>query len=429
MSNHNQMSYITSDDGNLLISFKEYVVDIIPSTSDFQTLNKIELNPGIASTFPILSRFAALFEEYEFTDLKFEYKPLIDGGNLSAGGAVILCPHYNAAANEFTSKQAMENTNGTLSCSVVEPLALKFRTNTAFGNGCLYTRYNQVTQQEKCTYDIGFLQIATRGCVPNIEIGELWIHYTVRLSRLRLHSDRCVEVGDGFMATVTHRPRTEVNYNERSIFGTSTDTLLLDIQNPGLFGYASYFTCPSKFTQYTITNQYNANVEQTANFKITFDVESGQKYLLMLVYLGRSSYGIVSADGSGMPPPIDPAELEDPLTKDLYKDIAKLAYVISGEPDPSQASTIDYTSTYSISLLKNSVTQDRRQPPDPDSTYAESVTIKYLIEISSASIIQSGTFNLSYNFKWNYSIGNELNSRANGNTTLSLTRVSQTYTI
>ena len=53
------------------------------------------LNPGCSRTFPWLSKLAVNFQEYEFVQLVFEYKPIVSDGNTNVNGSVVMFTQYN----------------------------------------------------------------------------------------------------------------------------------------------------------------------------------------------------------------------------------------------------------------------------------------------------------------------------------------------
>lgn len=194
--------------GDIYLRRKEFVSNVfangvgtsqqaIQSTFNVQTFN---INAGLAATFPWLSQVAKNFTFYEFEQLIFEYKPLSgEYGNLNTNalGKVVMSTQYDPDAPNFQSSIQMENYDWTTSQKPsehglhgVECKRVERSTNQ------LYVRVGASAKDEVLT-DLGDFQIATEGIpltIPNgatsstVPIGELWVMYTVKLSRANIYN-------------------------------------------------------------------------------------------------------------------------------------------------------------------------------------------------------------------------------------------------
>jgi len=91
-------AYGENDDGAGVAGtkFRVYGNGISSTTSTYVHNPKpLVLNPGCKRTFPWLSKIAANFQEYEFIQLVFEYKPVISDGNTNASGTIVMFTQYN----------------------------------------------------------------------------------------------------------------------------------------------------------------------------------------------------------------------------------------------------------------------------------------------------------------------------------------------
>jgi len=194
-----QISTVQDETGDLVFSYREYVKDIKSTSLNFSTIEKFELNPGIAYSFPLLSSFAQYFEEYDFEQLIFHFKSLVTDGNATAAGSVMIVPIYNPSSNVLPDKRSCENTDQCVSGKVTADLVCGVEcdnTKKALG-GYLYVRSDDVPREQRRTFDLGFVQVALQGVPADMHIGELWVEYKVRLSKLRVTTNSSVPIGQG----------------------------------------------------------------------------------------------------------------------------------------------------------------------------------------------------------------------------------------
>ena len=185
--------------GDLIFEHNEYIHDLTSRSNDFHTLERFEINPGVFTSFPLLSQFAQHFEEYDFIQCIFEFKSLVTNGNSTAAGSVMLCPNYNASNPNLPDKRSIENASGSVSGKVTGSLFCGIECandKTAYG-GIKYVRTVDVDSAGRRMYDLGFLQIATQGVPEGLAIGELWCRYKVRLSKMKVGGLKIPAVGSG----------------------------------------------------------------------------------------------------------------------------------------------------------------------------------------------------------------------------------------
>ena len=76
-------SHIMDETNSIEIANTEYIGDILPTSSSFQTQYFLSINPGLPATFPWLANIAQFYEEYEFSQLIFTFKSMVTDGNIS----------------------------------------------------------------------------------------------------------------------------------------------------------------------------------------------------------------------------------------------------------------------------------------------------------------------------------------------------------
>lgn len=201
--------------GDLIFEHNEYIHDLTSRSNDFHTLERFEINPGVFTSFPLLSQFAQHFEEYDFIQCIFEFKSLVTNGNSTAAGSVMLCPNYNASNPNLPDKRSIENASGSVSGKVTGSLFCGIECandKTAYG-GIKYVRTVDIDSAGRRMYDLGFLQIATQGVPQGLAIGELWCRYKVRLSKMKVGGLKIPSVGSGALLQCIGAPAVDTKRN------------------------------------------------------------------------------------------------------------------------------------------------------------------------------------------------------------------------
>lgn len=181
------------DNQEIVITHKEYLQDVFgPSQSGF-TNQLIPINPGLTESFPFLSQIAANYEEYELEQLVFEFHSTVDAGNATNGatGTIIMATNYNPDQAGFVSKEAMMQYHGGVSGRITEDVVhgVECDPRKNAGSHQKFVRTNGLSNQQLKDFDLGNFQFGIVN-IPtgfkNSQIGELWVHYKVRLSKPRL---------------------------------------------------------------------------------------------------------------------------------------------------------------------------------------------------------------------------------------------------
>lgn len=191
---------VGDETGDLIFTHNEYLKDVTSLGPQFHTMDRIEINPGLAKSFPVLASFASKFEEYDFIQCVFHFRSLVTDGNSTAAGSIMLCPSYNPANADLTEKRQVENCVGSVSDKVTADLVCGIECandKVAFA-GLKYVRTVDVDPIGRRLYDLGFLQVAAQGVPAGLPVGELWCSYQVRLSKMRVDQRVPMDIGDGW---------------------------------------------------------------------------------------------------------------------------------------------------------------------------------------------------------------------------------------
>jgi hypothetical protein len=170
--------------------------------------------------------------------------------------------NYNAAAAPFTSKAQMENYAHSMSCKTTEHMMHGVecdKSKVAIAN-TLFTRANPVvTNQDLKTYDHGLFQLAVCNSpagFQNNPIGELWVHYTVRLRKPKLFASLGFDIDKDEWLTGYVSGNTTTGAN---LFGGTSGNVYANQQNN--------IGCAVSKTATSVTITFPASL--TGSFKIT----------------------------------------------------------------------------------------------------------------------------------------------------------------
>jgi len=172
--------FFRSNDGSVRIQHREPLGIQLGHTAF--TNNQFLVNPGLASTFPWLSKTAQNFEAYRFNKLNVEFVTSV-GSNI--GGSICIAPDYNSADTSPVNLQQLEQYQDAWRDVVWEDGVCIIRPS---GMGVLGPkRYIRATTLNSNldikTYDVCSINVATSGVVSDAsQIGELWVNYDVTLS-------------------------------------------------------------------------------------------------------------------------------------------------------------------------------------------------------------------------------------------------------
>jgi hypothetical protein len=171
------------------IRFREYVTDILSNGSPDFNIRTVNIQPGLAASFPYLSTIANSFETYKLNGLVYEYIPMVSPYATSAMGSVMMTASYNSTAVPPSSRASMENMNG---CIVHRP-----DKSSMYGVECegqlqngYFVRYGDTSTPNNLE-DYGRFYVATAGMSATqypvgTVLGELWVTYDVVLLKHRI---------------------------------------------------------------------------------------------------------------------------------------------------------------------------------------------------------------------------------------------------
>ena len=162
----------------------EYVAEITPTAFPAFSLQQFAINPGQAGTFPWLANIARNFDKYEFDLLEFIYRREVsEFANNGQTGKVMLAFDPDASDPAPISKQQLEAMDPHVDGMPCENMVLRVPASVLRQmNASWFVRPGaQPANTDLKTYDIGVLYVACQGTAANTVVGELHVHYRLRL--------------------------------------------------------------------------------------------------------------------------------------------------------------------------------------------------------------------------------------------------------
>jgi hypothetical protein len=163
--------------GKHMITHREYIADIIGSTSGFSVAYSTSINAGLATTAPWLALEAINWEMYKFTKLHFVYETRCA---TTIPGYVAIAVNYNPDEAPPTTKAQLYTWKGVKTGAPWNVFVHKSSPEMLSTQKDFLVR-GQMVAGEFRVYDVGSLYVVCGGQAANSQIGELWIEYSITL--------------------------------------------------------------------------------------------------------------------------------------------------------------------------------------------------------------------------------------------------------
>lgn len=171
---------------SVVIGHSEYVGAVAAVQSLFTT-TVVEVNPGLALSFPWLSGVAHNYESYKFRKLVYRYVPSCP---ISTAGSISMAVDYDVDDYTPSMKSQLMSFQGAVSGPVWDSLEFHcdIRNLKKFSLDH-YVRAGTITGTDAKTYDVGFLTIATDNMAATLSVGDFYVDYEVELITPQLQED------------------------------------------------------------------------------------------------------------------------------------------------------------------------------------------------------------------------------------------------
>lgn len=182
------------NDQSVVVRHKEFIGEI-KSSVDYKVQYSLELNPGVATTFPWLSNISKNYQEYRFKGVIFHYVPTSGSAVASTNnalGSVMMQTSYRATDSPPDSKREILNEYWSTETAPFDTTCHPIECNPSENPfNVQYVRQTDVPAGDNLLlYDLGRTYIATSGQqVDNVVLGDLWVTYEVELKKPTLYSN------------------------------------------------------------------------------------------------------------------------------------------------------------------------------------------------------------------------------------------------
>ena len=187
---------VKDETGAMIVTHQEYIGEIygnsLQDNGEPKVLeySKFILNPGMEKTFPWLSQIAQNYQEYEFQQLVFSYRPSLADINSNNGqvGEILMATNYRPTDPAFASKADIKRYphHSAARCLDAQDHGVECdKSKLPLAKNVMYVRNESLSSVENINdYDLGFTQISvhnTPSSVAGAALGSLYVYYTIKL--------------------------------------------------------------------------------------------------------------------------------------------------------------------------------------------------------------------------------------------------------
>ncbi len=187
---------VKDETGAMIVTHQEYIGEIygnsLQPSGEPKVLeySKFLLNPGMEKTFPWLSQIAQNYQEYEFQQLVFSYRPSLADINSNNGqvGEILMATNYRPTDPAFASKSDIKRYphHSAARCLDAQDHGVECdKSKLPLAKNVMYVRNESLSSLENINdYDLGFTQISvhnTPASVAGAALGSLYVYYTIKL--------------------------------------------------------------------------------------------------------------------------------------------------------------------------------------------------------------------------------------------------------
>lgn len=228
---------ITRGNRCMTVSHRELVVTSIAGSTTFTVQKFLQINPGLATTFPWLAPQAQQWEQYACRKLVAWYVPIAPS---STAGDILLSPNYDASDPKPTTETQAGNNWGTITDSCWQPFSLVLDAKAMMALGPRrFVRPCAVAGDVK-TFDVATISVCSNNETGTSAVGKLYLEYIF---------DFFIPQSDPSPATIPLYTSLWTQNNDQTLTTTvaanvAFDTLIFDPLGVGA-GAAGIFTPPA----------------------------------------------------------------------------------------------------------------------------------------------------------------------------------------
>lgn len=168
--------FSNESNGTIVVTHTEYLGSISGSADPFHIAFKQPINPGLHEAYPWFSNIAPNYETYSIIQQQYIFKPTCAS---TTAGYVMIAIDYDSNDLDYTTKiQASNGPNVNTQSWQAAVLKCDHRNLHKFKQ--YFIRVDSVTGDIK-TYDVGKVYVIVGSQANTSAIGELYVHYKIRL--------------------------------------------------------------------------------------------------------------------------------------------------------------------------------------------------------------------------------------------------------
>jgi len=209
--------------GDIHVRHREYLFDIDNAVATFN-LTTTPINPGIAASFPWLSKIARNYESYRFNRLVFCYETESPS---TTAGTVMLAVDYDSSDIAPASKQQLMAYRNSVRSAPWNPCDHRSASEDLNKRKSYFVRSAAIPNNtDQKLYDVGNLFVATQG-VGVLTVGEIYVEYDILLMTPEYTANDIVggsTVGGGTMTAANPLGSVPVPDSANAGFTTSTNS-------------------------------------------------------------------------------------------------------------------------------------------------------------------------------------------------------------
>lgn len=175
--------------GDIRVKHREYLFDVSSTTDNF-TVATTPINPGIAGSFPWLSKIARNFESYRFNSLRYCYET---EAATTLAGSMMLAVDYDCNDAAPATKQQIMTYRSSVRSAPWNPCIHNSTSEDLHKQVSFFVRSGQTlaANNDKKMYDVGNLFTATQLTGTNT-LGEIYVEYDVLLMTPEFNSTEII---------------------------------------------------------------------------------------------------------------------------------------------------------------------------------------------------------------------------------------------
>lgn len=170
---------VEEDVDGIILTRSEFLKQVNTGSDGLTNVLTGDVNPLNSDLFPWLSQIAQYYREYELIQCFVEFESTVTGGDTTAKGDVIMAS-LTPWDDLFTDASTLQNYYSAVSAGTDAHILCGIECGKRTGTGLLPVKLTP-SGGNPADYNVGQVQVSTNGAANGHAIGNLYIHYMIRL--------------------------------------------------------------------------------------------------------------------------------------------------------------------------------------------------------------------------------------------------------